>query len=263
MNLKHDLEIGIQAVIEASKAVMRIYQSGLDVSKTYKSDKSPVTEADLASNHMICEILQANTAYPILSEEQKTAEFLLDQKTRWILDPLDGTKEFLAQREEFTINLALVEENTPLIGIVAVPAKQRIYYAIKSQGAYLLQNQKQTKLQVASKANLEKLRVAVSRSHLDAQVTQVMNQLDDCERLSLGSAFKYCAVADGSINTTFRKTPLHVWDVAAADCIVQEAGGMMTNLKGQPFCYHQEKTLIEEGVLVANLALHSMLLPMF
>ncbi|HBI21407.1 MAG TPA: 3'(2'),5'-bisphosphate nucleotidase CysQ [Legionella sp.] len=267
MILKHEFELelalAIAAVQEACLVVMDHYDSDRVEYTNKMASKSPVTQADLDANRMICNRLEKSFNYPVLSEENKDNLSRLSANTIWILDPLDGTKEYIAKNGEFSINLALVENGYPVLGVIAHPIKNRIYYASKNQGAFIRCNKKNTRIHVRNNTTLNNLTVAVSRSHMDACVTSAIDRMDNCQQISMGSALKYCAVAEGGIDATIRKTPLHEWDIAAADCIVREAGGVITHFSGASLLYNKEKTLIDEGIIVSNPCLHTQLLSLF
>lgn len=255
------LDIVIKAVQEASLAVMEVYQENkIDV--TYKEiDSSPVTKADEISNTIIRNALACVFSYPILSEESLDDLSRLDASCVWILDPLDGTKEFIAKRDEFTINLALVENGVPIFGVISIPSQNRIYYATQHQGAYLLCDDTHTPIHVGDSHDLNKnIKFAVSRSHRDPWVSHVMKEMQGCEFIPSGSAMKYCAIADGRMDASIRKTPLYEWDIAAADCILTEAGGLITNLSGERFRYNQRNSLITTGIVASSHTLHAPLL---
>ena len=252
MDLQQELVQALEAIQLASAKVLQIYQQA-DIRTTYKKeDCSPLTEADLASDQIIVNYLTKQFSYPILSEERaENHERFLSSRV-WVLDPLDGTKEFLAKKAEFTINLALLENNQPVLGLVSCPVQRRIYYAVAEEGAYLVDNQKKQRIRVGNRRQLSNLKITVSRSHFDESLNSVLQQIPEHSLHSLGSALKYCAIAEGSMDLTLRKTPLHEWDIAASDCIIREAGGQITNWLGERLTYNRPHTLFDEGIIASN-----------
>lgn len=212
---------------EAGDEIMRIYRSG-DFDVEAKSDDSPLTKADKAANEIICTKLQ--TLYPqipIMSEENKQ-EAYEDRKDRayyWCIDPLDGTKEFIKQNGEFTVNIALVEGSVPVLGVVYAPALEQLYFAKKNEGAYKDGN----KLPLKQNHDYKKeVRVVASKSHRSAQTESfIENIARNTSRVSLasiGSSLKLCMIAEGSADIYPRLAPTMEWDSAAAHAVVKEAG---------------------------------------
>ncbi|OGT32186.1 MAG: hypothetical protein A3E87_05200 [Gammaproteobacteria bacterium RIFCSPHIGHO2_12_FULL_35_23] len=260
MSYQNKINIAIQAVQQASTAVMDIYKTKTPRYILKSKSLSPFSEADITANQIICQTLKKHFNYPIFSEENKLNKSRFLTKYIWLVDPLDGTKEFLSKREEFTINVALIKDNRPIIGVIAYPAKNVIYHATLGKGAYFSQNFCDTKLHISKKQDLNNLKVAVSRSHAIPTLIQRLKTLNNCELIACGSALKYCAVAEGSIDATVRKTPLYEWDIAAADCILHEAGGIITDFSGKLLNYNNKSRLIKDGIIATNLTLHPLLL---
>lgn len=247
------------AAHEASKVVLSIYAKE-QIKTEKKEDNSPVTEADLASNQVIKKILTKETGLSVLSEEMQDDASRLQEDLLWLVDPLDGTKEFLAKNGEFSINLALIERGQPVVGVVICPAKQSTYFAALGEGAYLLKDEQSQQLKLNPKTSIENISIAVSRSHLKPELKAKFDSLPGVRLVQRGSALKYCEIAENSIQASVRKTPLYEWDIAAADCILREAGGMMTDLSGEAFTYNNHDLLIDRGVVVAEKSLHGELL---
>ncbi len=260
MNYQKELNTAIEAITQASNAALSIYSDPVLDFSIKTSDDSPLTQADIQSNDIICQHIRANFSDPILSEENKDDLKRLAASRLWLVDPLDGTKEFLSRNGEFTINIALIENKRPVMGVIAYPVKNYIFSAIRGQGAFLHHNDQITPVSVANKQELSHLKIAVSRSHLNPTLAESLSKLENCELVQRGSALKYCAVADGSIDATIRKTPLCEWDIAAADCILHEAGGIITSFAGELFNYNNEDTVIRSGIVASNRELHQPLL---
>jgi 3'(2'), 5'-bisphosphate nucleotidase len=244
-------------ISEAAKAVLEIYNNSHNT--ITKDDGSPLTQADLISNKIITDFLSTNFNYPILSEETEDDLARLEADKVWIVDPLDGTKEFIARNGEFTINIALVEKQRPILGVISVPAKNTIYYAVKGQGAYMRKDNKDIPITCSQIKNLKDARLTVSRSHLNPQLKEVLQQ-HITDFIVKGSAVKYCAIAANEADASLRKTPLMEWDICAADCILTEAGGLITDFTGKKICYNQTHTKQEHGIVASNDLLHPLLL---
>lgn len=230
--------------LDAGTAIMEIYQK--DFSVEYKDDKSPLTEADLKANEVICRALGTlYPAIPIMSEENKEVgyEDRKDWEYYWCIDPIDGTKEFIKKNDEFTVNIALIHNNTPVIGVVYAPAIEEMYSAKKGEGAY--KNGQKLPLQVNDRP-AELLRVVASKSHLSEETQTFIDNLETqhIEQVSKGSSLKLCMVAEGSADIYPRLAPTMEWDTAAADAIVRESGKMTYQFdEGTPVQYNKENLL--------------------
>lgn len=244
----------LNAVIEiarrAGEAIMAVYETDFDIEN--KSDNSPLTQADLAAHHLIVSALKQLTPdIPILSEESES----IDANVRnswalyWLIDPLDGTREFIKHNGEFTVNIALVDQHVPIMGVVYAPATDLLYFATAGHGAY-----KQVKHYApypihARAFDIEKLVVAGSRSHSDQQVRRFLNNIHIKtgaipELISMGSSLKICLVAQGSADVYPRLGPTSEWDTAAAHCILMEAGGDIVDEAGQMLRYNTKQSLL-------------------
>jgi len=223
---------------QAGEKIMQIYQK--DFSVEYKEDQSPLTEADLASHHLICdEFSKLYPDIPILSEESADTFTLKDQNACfWCVDPLDGTKEFVKKNDEFTVNIALIKNQQPILGVIGVPAKNIVYAAVMVEGAFKQQgNNALQKIQVKPQ-DPDNLIFAVSRSHLDDQTKAMVDEYQ-AETLQAGSALKLAYVAEGLVDVYPRFGPTMLWDVASGQCIIEEAGGQVLWDKNQhPMTYN-------------------------
>jgi len=221
-----DMHNVITIAKQAGETIMQIYQK--DFSVEYKEDQSPLTEADLASHHLICDEL--NKLYPdipILSEESADSFNLADENAYfWCVDPLDGTKEFVKKNDEFTVNIALIQNQQPILGVIGVPAKNMVYAAVKGDGAFKQQGCNELKKIRVKPQDPDNLTFAVSRSHLDDH-TKVMVDEYRVELLQAGSALKLAFVAEGLVDVYPRFGPTMLWDVAAGQCLIEEAGGQV------------------------------------
>ena len=209
---------------EAGEEIMKIYKRDFKVN--YKDDKSPLTEADLKSNDVIIKALE-KYKLPIMSEETKVMPYeeRKNWEYYWCIDPIDGTKEFVKKNDEFTVNIALIYKDEPVLGVVYAPAIDEMYYAKKGSGAF--KNGK--KLPLVTNLNpQEKLCVVASKSHLSDETQVFIGKLDTkvVEQISKGSSLKLVMVAEGVADVYPRLAPTMEWDTAAADAIVRESGKM-------------------------------------
>jgi 3'(2'), 5'-bisphosphate nucleotidase len=240
------LPIAIQAAEAANKEILKVYNS-TDFQTELKDDRSPVTLADRCAHDVIAEHL-TKTGIPILSEEGKNIPYD-DRKSWeyfWLVDPLDGTKEFLKRNDEFTVNIALILRGQPILGVVTIPVRGDVYYAIKGEGAFHQSKGVVTSLEKREPADLSKpgLRVVASRSHMNEETTKFIQQLKDPKLISAGSSLKFIAVAKGEADLYPRYIPCMEWDTAAADVIVREVGLSVVDIvKRQPLSYNKENLL--------------------
>ena len=227
---------------QAGSAIMEIYAVP-DTAVNTKADHSPLTEADLASHRIICdELKKLIPSYPVLSEE--SAEIPAAErrtwKKYWLVDPLDGTKEFIKRNGEFTVNIALIENGKPVLGVVYAPVLDVCYYAEKDAGAYVQRGaSKSQPIKVKSPRPAEIIKVVASRSHSDARTETLLNLLGDCETISMGSSLKLCLVAEGAAHFYPRLGPTMEWDTAAAHAVVNEAGGTVCNKVSEELQYNK------------------------
>ncbi len=257
------LEQAIAASQRAAELVLSFYQKQNFQTVFKNNHLGPLTSADLISNQVICDYLSAHSSFPILSEETKDDLSRLAAQYVWIVDPLDGTKEFLSRRPEFSINVALVYEKKPIVGVIADPVSGSIYFAGQNMGAFLFSKNTLKSLHVSEKSELDSLNIAVSRSHSHPALIEALARLKNLNIQKNGSALKYCYVASGKIDASLRKTPLHEWDVAAADCILHEAHGKLTDIFGVPLTYNNKDTLVNSGLIASNARLHQYFVDMF
>jgi 3'(2'), 5'-bisphosphate nucleotidase len=241
------LSAWLPAVVDIAEAagreIMRIYESGFSV--TLKQDRSPLTEADLAAQRVIGAGLAALAEVPMLAEESAAEVFARrrDWPTLWLVDPLDGTREFVKRNGEFTVNIALVHQHEPILGVVAAPARQVAYAAADGCGAFRRDAAgTRTPIHVQSQAP-QPLRVLGSRSHGDAVLDRMLEHLGPQVRLSVGSALKFGLLAEGSGDIYVRRGATSEWDTAAGHALLREAGGCVLDLTGQPLLYNARATV--------------------
>lgn len=221
-----------QLIRDAGVAVMGIYQQDFNIQ--HKADQSPVTEADLAAHRIISAGLkQLAPDLPVLSEESNPND--LTQRTSWtrywLVDPLDGTKEFIKKNGEFTINIALIDQGRPVLGIVSAPALNRLYWGTGSEAFKQEGNGSPVAISVAPPPRQPKdWRVVGSRSHPSADFVRFMNRLPGAQTVAMGSSLKLCLVAEGKADLYPRLNPTSEWDTAAAHAVVIAAGGQVLEL---------------------------------
>ena len=251
-----DLETLLPGAIEIAKragdAIMEIYNNEEDFGTTFKADDSPLTKADLLSNDVIVKGLKALAPeIPILSEESKKTAY--EERSGWsrfwLVDPIDGTKEFIKRNGEFTVNIALVEGGQPVMGVVHAPARTTTYWGAEGVGAFK-QNGDGTAepMQVSqSHDGLEVLTVVASRSHAGPETVAFLEKLEAAtgtiNKVSAGSSLKLCLVASGEAQLYPRFGPTMEWDTAAAHAVVLQAGGSVCNMQGEPLRYNKENLL--------------------
>lgn len=241
LSLDSLLDPVVEIAREAGQAVLEIYAGG-NFQTTYKADKSPLTQADLAANDIIIKRLHSLTpSIPIISEESLDIETSNRQTSAviWLVDPLDGTKEFINKNGEFTVNIGLIQAGVPVLGVVYAPAHQLLYYGARHIGAWkqIIPGDSQ---KIIAKPIDNELVVAISRLHQNVATTQFLKTLPSHRQLTIGSSLKLCYVADGTVGLYPRLGLTMEWDTAAADAIVRAAGGMVDEYEGQkPLKYNK------------------------
>ena len=230
----------------AGEKILEHYQSAMPVTADYKADHSPITIADQAAHDIIASglagfELDSQGAAPLLSEEGRQIPFLERQKWSryWCVDPLDGTKEFLERNGEFTVNIGLVINHQPVLGVVYVPALHLGYLAWRGGGAYACDQDGQRSRVLTQTPPSEPLRVLVSRHHGLDYLQPWIARLGPTNLISQGSALKFCTIASGQADLFLRLSPTSEWDNAAGQCILEEAGGAVISLDGQPLTYNR------------------------
>lgn len=235
----------------AGDAIMEIY--GREFSIEQKEDKSPLTEADAAAHNLIVnQLALLSLQTPIMSEED-TIDFTgADAHGRyWLVDPLDGTKEFIKRNGEFTVNIALIENGKPVLGVVYAPALEVCYTAAVGFGAFKAEG-KQTPvtINVAEHCSDTPWRVVGSRSHAGDSLLALLNKLGKHELVAMGSSLKLCLVAEGVADIYPRLGPTSLWDTGAAQCVVEQAGGSVIQLDGKPLSYLNTREVLNPFFLV-------------
>jgi len=247
-NLMPDL---IAIAQRAGEAILEVYQQ--DFSVTHKADDSPLTQADLASHVLIRDALATLTPeIPLLSEESAHVDF----QTRagwyqyWLIDPLDGTREFVNRNGEFTVNIALIRNHKPVCGVVYVPVSGVSYTGISDYGA-MRHTPGQAPVQISVRRPCaDPIVVVGSRSHANPALRQHLAAIGDYELVSMGSSLKFCLLAEGKADFYPRLGPTSEWDTAAAHAVVTAAGGRIIKLNGEPLEYNRKESLLNPEFLV-------------
>lgn len=232
---------------------MEVYDAGFSVEQ--KSDLTPVTEADMAANKVIESQLKELTPHlPILTEEDKPKSYSERKKwpRYWLIDPLDGTREFIKRNGEFTVNIALIDGNESVMGVVYAPVIGVLYYAAKGQGAFKQASTNEPKAIHVRENCGTKTVIACGRSHPTEEIKAFVANLGEHEIIRIGSALKSCLVAEGKADIYARLGPTSEWDTAAAQCIVEEAGGAITDTSMQRLCYNTKDSLLNPHFFVAG-----------
>lgn len=236
---------------QAGDAILTVYESD-DFGVDHKSDDSPLTKADLAAHQVIVAGLKELTPdIPVLSEESASIPFEERQSWRkyWLVDPLDGTKEFIKRNGEFTVNIALIEEGKPVLSVVYVPVSGVSYSAAVGVGVFKREAGKKHSIMVMKNSRF-KPTVVGSRSHMSDEVKAYLERLGQHELVSMGSSLKFCLVAEGKADLYPRLGLTSEWDTAAAQCIVEQAGGRVVTLDGQPLMYNTKDSLLNPHFMV-------------
>ncbi len=248
-----ETRLSIEAILQAGKKVNEIYDADFQVLE--KEDRSPITIADVESNSAIEGIL-SRSQIPILSEEGGY-EIKSGVTKTWIVDPLDGTKEFVSKNGEFTIMIALVDNHSPLIGVIYSPVDDSLYVAQKDKGAYRLSKGKWQRLKASSISRLEDARAVLSRSHVSDEELDFVKYLNVDSSSRLGSSLKILSICSGVAEIYFTATSfIKQWDTCASCSLITEAGGRMTDLYGNDLQYNKGTVNHEKGIVATNGLLH-------
>jgi 3'(2'), 5'-bisphosphate nucleotidase len=251
MNLADLVEPIVALSRQAGDAILEVYATDFDVQA--KDDDSPLTQADMAAHRVIDKGLKDLTpGIPVISEESGLPDF--DERgqweTYWLIDPLDGTKEFVNRNGEFTVNIALIQENRPVLGVVHVPVINKTYTGCEGAGATVRNDGGEPQpIEVASKTS-DPVRVVGSRSHRGASLDAFLEQLGAVEMLAMGSSLKFCIVAEGKADIYPRLGLTSEWDTAAAQAVVEQAGGAVVELDGSPLAYNAKADILNPHFLV-------------
>lgn len=251
INEYHHLQADVMAIAkEAGDVIMQIYST--DFSFEMKSDNSPLTQADIAAHEIIVARLRKLTPnIPVLSEESNESDIdsRLSWQTYWLIDPLDGTREFLKRNGEFTVNIALIDQHQSVMGVVYAPVTGLTYYASKGRGAYKQELNLPAQMINTKRLNLTQIIIAGSRSHSDERFQKFLHGVETAtlvkpKLISLGSSLKICLVAEGKADVYPRLGPTYEWDTAAGHCVLQEAGGDIVDMDATSLSYNTKSSLL-------------------
>ena len=251
-HLNHErLEQLVEISRIAGNAILDVYAQ--DFSVTKKDDKSPLTQADLAAHRIICDaLIKLDPGTPVLSEESAEIPFAERRcwQEYWLVDPLDGTKEFINRNGEFTVNIALITAHVPVMGVVHVPVSGKTYFGGRGLGAFTKDGDKNATRISTRQPCAEPMVVVGSRSHANPDLEQRLNAIGPHELVSMGSSLKFCLVAEGRADFYPRLGLTSEWDTAAAQAVVEAAGGRVTQLNGQDLPYNTKESLLNPHFLV-------------
>jgi len=253
MNLINLLKPIIELSVRAGESILRIYDTEFKIDE--KKDLTPLTEADLHSHNIIVSGLKSITPdIPIISEEEKLENFSSRKRRKqyWLIDPLDGTREFINKNGEFTVNIALIENNIPVLGIVHVPVKSETYIGCKNFGAKKINAMREMKDIAINKKLNTPLKIVGSRSHRGDSLTKFLNFIGEYEFLSVGSSLKFCMIAEGKADLYPRFGPTSEWDTAAAQAVVEQAGGVVINRNLDRLLYNKKECILNSHFYVVG-----------
>ena len=256
-----ELDIAIKAANEAGNAILEIYHE--DYEKSTKNDDSPITDADLKSNEIIKKIL-SQTEHHILSEEDKDDLSRLSKEMIWIVDPLDGTSDFIDKTGEFTVMISLIKNKKPILGVIGWPTEKTLFVAQKGNGAFRFSNDEWGKISVTQESEIAKCRTVGSRHHLSDKEKSFIKKLGIEDFTSIGSSLKVGKISSGEAEAYITTTnKMKEWDSAASYCIISEAGGKMTDMLGNDITYNNEDVFHQNGILVTNGLIHNKIVEEF
>ena len=248
-----ELEIAKKAAVLAGKAIMQVYESG-DFGIEAKADDSPLTLADKAANRIIVDMLRAEFPdYAILSEEEKDDLSRLDNDLCFVVDPLDGTKEFIKRNGQFTVNIALSYRHRTVMGVIYVPVTGEMYFAAQGHGSFVEVKGHVTAIRVsAEQKEKSELNMVMSNSHGAAEMDVLIEKYGITNYIKVGSSLKGCMIASGKADAYYRYGPTMEWDTAAMQCIVEEAGGLLRQMDDTEMLYNRKDSLNAKGFYILN-----------
>lgn len=241
----------IELAKQAGKEILEVAEQCVDID--CKLDNTPVTNADLAASHLlVSELSNLEHKFPVLSEESEKIPYSIRKlwKTYWLVDPLDGTREFINNNGEYSINIALIHEHHAVLGVIYAPVQGVIYYAYKGAGAFKIDGLDEAEQIYIQDNRRTPLIVTCGNNEPGNEFENFVKQLGDVAYITMGSSLKSCLVADGSADIYARLGPTSEWDTAAAQCIVEEAGGCLTDVSMHPLTYNTKGSLLNPHFLV-------------
>ena len=230
---------------DAAAEILAVYEGEFSVQR--KDDDSPLTAADLAAHHcIVAGLARLSPGIPVLSEEsadEVSAGVRRGWTRMWLVDPLDGTREFVKRNGEFSVNIALIEDGDVVLGVVQAPVNGGLWHGQRGRGAFRRDADRDVAISSRVPAPAP-LRVAASRSHRDLRTAQLLARMGDIEPISLGSSLKFCRLAEGHMDVYPRLGPTSEWDTAAGQCVLEAAGGVVLDPSGRPLRYNQRDTIL-------------------
>ncbi len=255
--LKKELESAKRLAVEAGLEILKFYKGNFEVEEKNEDGRiSPLTSADIAANNLIIDGLKKFT-YPILSEESKDDLSRFNSEYVWIVDPLDGTKNFLERKGEFTVNISLVKDHEPIIGVIYVPLTKTLFFAAAGKGAFIAFEGKTTRIKVSDKENLSEMILVNSINHKQPALDHIAPLFK--KQFSVGSSLKGCLVAEGKADVYIRFGPTSEWDICAMKIIITESGGRMTFIDGKEIRFNR-KDIRNYGFIACNKKVHGKIL---
>ena len=245
------LEVSKRISVLAGEAILEVYNNEENWQVEYKEGHMPLTLADRRAHELIAQELQTRfPEYALLSEEGEDNLERLDNPWCFIVDPLDGTKEFIKKNGQFTVNIALCYEGRPVTGVIYVPVTGELYYAEKGKGAFFKKGQEIKKLQVSNRT--EDLRVVMSSSHGCEEMERLLEKYHLTNLVRVGSSIKGCMIARGDAEVYYRHNPTMEWDTASMQCIVEEAGGIFRQMDDSEMTYNRRDCVNRKGFYILN-----------
>ena len=252
-SIQPELEKILEGIVRAGEKVIEVYET--DFSTEKKDDDSPITQADIESNKILKEVL-GETGITILSEEELDDKKRLSEERVWIVDPLDGTTDFVNRTGEFTIMVGLVQDHKSVLGMIYWPTKKKMYLAESGKGAFCY-DEEWEKIEVSMLSEIQNCHALVSRHHLSEKEKKLLDEMEISVVTGMGSSLKVTEIASGDAEVFVTSTnKMKQWDTCASSCIISEAGGKMTDLSGNEFSYNTENVFHENGILVTNGLIH-------
>ena len=234
LNLKNIAEELLDTFLEAGKIAKEISRRGVKI--TIKADKSPVTDGDLAVDQLLKDkIAYLTPDIPVISEETVNVEIKHQDKTFWLIDPIDGTKEYIKKKDEYTLNAALIINSKPVLGIIYAPAKERLFFSYGKNLAFEMNNGKKTTLN-CKKINTNKIIALANSDKSPSEVLDIYKKYKVSQTIKMSSSFKFCVLASGEADIYAAKARAFEWDIAAGHTILEHAGGFVTT--------HNEKKIL-------------------
>ena len=243
---------------EAGKIILNYYNSDFSDSIGFKNDSSPVTIADTEANeYIVKKLYELYSEIPVIAEESEIVDFAVRKNWQylWMVDPLDGTKEFIKKNGEFTVNIALIKNKIPVLGVVYAPVSNKMYWAIKNEGAFMSSNGVVKKI-YANKIDMngKNMKIVLSRSHFDKGTEEYLSKFKNPQIIQRGSSLKFMDIATGRADLYFRTNSIMEWDTAASYVILKESGADIVNLKTGRKIFYNKKSLKSPGFIVCSVS---------